>query len=343
MRKTMILALILLAGLSTFLTAKTSAAKQLQDNLANWEQFRWEGIIQVQMSAFSARKNFILSKNRDEMRLDVLDSGVMGLQAKPIATIYLKDKILLEAPTIKQLQDIDLNWFVPQSAISSFVHFTDSLQANVQCILMNRKLTTAATTYTFDKKHRLVRISSPEFGMKADVVYNRRNQPTKLLLDHDGDRIVELQINKQKYSDVKVVPLIDPNAIVQPEPEVTIIPEVEGKFFTLDLNDPDLAPLLDSLDLKDLKLGSLLDSLKLGDLKLEDLGLDSLQLDSLKLDLEQLKGMNLDQLMEKLELKDIKLGDLLKDLHLEDIKLEDLLKDMDLKELNLDDLGIELE
>jgi hypothetical protein len=373
MRKTIIIILLLSFCLGLSLEAKNSAAKQLQTNLEQWSQFRWEGIIQVQMSAFSARKNFILSKNRDEMRLDVLDSGVMGLQAKPLATIYLKDKILVEAPTIKQLQDVDLNWFVPQGAVSSLVHFADSLLANIQTILKDRKLTTANTAYAFDKKHRLIKITSPELGMKAEIIYNRRNQPTKLLLDHDGDRIVELQINEQKYNKVRVIPLIDPKAIPEPEPEISEIPQMEGRFYTLDLSDPEIAALLDSLDLRDLKLGIILDSLKLSDLKLEDLnlkdfgldslklqeldlkgfkldglslkdlGLDSLKLDSLKLDLKQLKNMNLDQLLDKLELKDMRLGDLLKDLHLEDIKLDDLLKDMDLKELNLDALGIEPE
>ena len=343
MKKTTLIMLLATLLLVSGLVAKPNPAKDLQNNLKTWQQFRWEGIIQVQMEPFSARKNFVFARNQQEMRLDVLDSGVMGLQAKPLATLYLKDKILLDAPSIQQLADIDLNWFIPTDAVRSLVHFADSLKAHSQEILANRKVALGPITYNFDKKHRLVKISSPDFGMKAEIIYNRRNQPTKMLFDHEGERIVELQINQQKYGNIKIIPLLDPNAPLLPETPAAELTPSEGKFFELNLDDPHIAALLDSLKLSEVKLGVLLDSLKLGELNLKDLGLDSLKLDSLQLDMEQFKGMNLDQLMDKLNLNDITLKELLKDLHPEDIKLEDLLKGMNLQELNLDQLGIQLE
>lgn len=343
MRKAIILTLIAALFLSAALAAKKTPAQQLQTTLNTWKQFRWEGIIQVQMSAFSARKNFVLARNENELRLDVLDTGIMGLQAKPLATIYLKDNILVEAPTIQQLADIDLNWFVPQGAVKDFVHFTDSLQAHSKDILAKRRANTPNATYYFDKKFRLTKISSDDLSVKAEIIYNQRSKPTKLLLDHSGDRIVELQINEQKSGNVKIEPLKVNSEIILPDTTDNELSPAEGKFFELNLDDPNLAALLDSLNLKDLKLSELIDSLKLGDLKLQDLNLDSLAVDSLKLDLKEFKDLNLDQLLEKLKLNDLTIKELLKDLHPEDIKLEDLLKGMKLEDLNLDELGIQLE
>ncbi|MBM4399184.1 MAG: hypothetical protein FJ041_02485 [Candidatus Cloacimonetes bacterium] len=208
MRRLLLITLILLAGLNISLLAKSKPAKQLEQNLEQWQEFRWLGIIQVQSSVFSLRKNYVFAKSRDAVRLDVLDSGVMGLQAKPFVTLYLKDSIIFDAPTIKELSGVDLNWFVPKGMIAPLVQFADSLQAKQKEILSTRKVTSARTVFTFDKKFRLSSIVNTAGGFEANIVYNRRSQPTKMLVKYKGEQIAEVLINEREYKDIAIEPLV---------------------------------------------------------------------------------------------------------------------------------------
>jgi len=299
----------MLLVLSVSLTAKTSKAALLKNNLKQWEQFRWEGIIQVESSAFSMRKNFVMVKNKEEMRIDVLDSGVMGLQAKPLATIYVKDKIILEAPTIKQLAGVDPNWFVPKGAVANLINFTDSLLAKSEEIISKRKIEMASTSFVFDKKMRLSALKNQDVGMEILVNYNRRNQPTKVIIRHHDTKMAELQINEQKYDNIVIEPLLLGPETIEPATDLKdIIPE-EGILFELDLDNLNFGELLDSLKLEDLNLSELLDSLKLEDLEKYGIKLDE---------------KTLNQLREDLKLKDIRFKDLFKDIKPEDIKLEEI-------------------
>lgn len=207
MRKLLFLIIIMLLSMNSLLLAKKNPAKLLQQNIQSWEQFRWQGIIQVQSSAFAIRKYFVLARNQEAARLDILDSGIMGLAAKPLVSVYVKDKIVLSAPSIKQLEGIDPNWFIPQNSIDQFVHFSDSLLARQSEIITNRKIKSGESVYYYDKKYRLSQIQSPKLGIEANVTYNRRNQPTKISIKYGGEPLVEIQITDRTYKNIEIEPL----------------------------------------------------------------------------------------------------------------------------------------
>lgn len=207
MKKTVILLILISLCLVLTLDAKTRNQKRLDANLEMWQQFKWQGILQVQVSEFSIRKNFVLAKTSEDMRLDVLDSGVMGLQAKPLVTVYLKDTVVIDAPTVKELANINSLLYFYQDMVKGLVLFADTLQAKRQDILSQRKVLTASTSFKFDKKLRLSAISNSLSGLDIDIFYNNRNQPTKAELKYKGTKFVELQINERTYKNIKIIPL----------------------------------------------------------------------------------------------------------------------------------------
>jgi hypothetical protein len=214
MKRLLIAITILLLCFCLPLTGKVTPAKQLKANLDKWQAFRWQGIIQVQSSALSLRKNFVLAKTEDALRIDVLDGGVMGLQAQPLVSLYLKDTAILSAPTVEQLQGIDLNWFLPSGTVQSLVHFTDSLLVLQKDIIARKKVQTGKTEYTFDKKYRLSSIISPATGLKAVIRYNNSGQPTKITIERSGSQVAEMLINEREYTDISIEPLTaDPNSL----------------------------------------------------------------------------------------------------------------------------------
>jgi hypothetical protein len=259
MKRLIILTIILILCFSLPLGSKTTPAKQLKANLDKWQTFQWQGIIQVQSSALSMRKDFVLAKTADALRIDILDSGVMGLGATPLVSLYMKDKAVLSAPTIEQLKGIDLNWFLPPGTVTSLVHFTDSLLIMQKEILSKKKVQTGNTEYTFDKKYRLSGIKSPGTGLKAIITYNNSNQPTKIRFEHAGSQVAEMLINERKYNGISIVPLMpDPNSL-----------NLEEMLQGIDLQG--ITP--DSLDLEKLMEG--VDPKQLEDLE----GLEGLELE----------------------------------------------------------------
>ena len=289
MRRSLILLLILLCCLTPLLSATSKKAAKLEDNLKQWEQFRWQGIIQVESSAFSMRKNFVLAKNTEAMRIDVLDSGVFGLQAKPLISIYIKDKIVLEAPTVKQLSGIDPNWFLPPGALDGLFNFTDSLLARSAEIVSKRQTEMASSLFSFDKDLRLSKITNNDIGLEFNITYNRRNQPTKIFIRRRDTKLAELQINEQKYGSITIEPLAEST----PAPDIAEL-EKELAPDELLLEDIDLEALLERL-----KVLGLLDESELSEEEIRKL-FDELKLDyaTLKSILEYLKLGDLEFLLE---------------------------------------------
>lgn len=208
MRRIFLLIFIMLGCMGSVLIGKTSPTQKLNDNLISWEQFHWQGIIQVQSSAFTMRKYFVISKNKDAIRLDILDSGIMGLNAKPLVSLYLKDSIVLDAPAVKQLEGMDPNWFIPKATLQRFIHFSDSLFAMQQEIVSSLSAKSGDTVFTFDKKYRLISAKNPAVGFETKIVYNRRNKPDKLIIKYLGKPLAELQITDREYGDIDVEPVI---------------------------------------------------------------------------------------------------------------------------------------
>jgi hypothetical protein len=208
MRRLLPLIIIMLFGMCSVLPAKANPTKQLQKNLAIWEQFRWQGIVQVQSSAFSIRKNFVLAKNKEAIRLDILDSGVMGLTAQPLVSIYLKDSIVIDAPSIKQLQGIDPNWFISSEDVNGLINITDSLLAHQDEIISTLKTINGTTSFIYDKQYRLVQIKSTDIRLEANITYDRHNNPSKIAFKFRGNPIAELQIIEREDKNVQIEPLV---------------------------------------------------------------------------------------------------------------------------------------
>jgi len=207
MRRLLPIFLIMLLSMNTLLTAKAKPVKLLNKNNSIFEQFRWQGIIQVQSSAFSIRMYYVLAKNKDAIRLDIMDSGIMGLTAEPLVRLYMKENIVLDAPSINQLQGLDPNWFIPPEAVHGLIHMTDSLQTKQAEIIAKHKFTAGNSVFIYDKKYRLSQIKSADFGFEALIIYNRHNQPDKISFKFRGKPIAELQIDKREYENIEIVPL----------------------------------------------------------------------------------------------------------------------------------------
>ncbi|MDY6916089.1 MAG: hypothetical protein SVM86_07225 [Candidatus Cloacimonadota bacterium] len=61
-----------------------------KEQILKWQNFKLEGLIEINYNSFSIRKNIVLEKSGNEGRMVVFDSGIFGLSAEPLisATYY---------------------------------------------------------------------------------------------------------------------------------------------------------------------------------------------------------------------------------------------------------------
>ena len=204
---------VLLMFLYALLGAKAHPAQLLEANLNTWEQFRWQGVVQVKHEALTARKFFTLAKNTEALRLDIIDSGVMGLNSMPILSLYIKDKIALEAPTIKQLQGLDPNWYITPDKYKPFFAMSSEFRTNSAEIIANHKLSLKGQTYFFDKKYRLTLIKIPLLKMEAKIEYKKKYQPDKVSLNYEGKEVAIFYIDDISIGNIAIIPLETPDTV----------------------------------------------------------------------------------------------------------------------------------
>lgn len=157
MKKLIILALLILLvfGCSTI---KELSHKDKEDlvraNLAYLNKFKSEGVLEVSLKGLSLKKEFVLKKNQNSLRLDVLDSGIFGLLPSPFATLYAKDEIIITNYNKGFFSDLVLDKF----PLKEFLDFDKLPQGIINEIVKNRNFSIAVLQFEFDEQYRMNKI-----------------------------------------------------------------------------------------------------------------------------------------------------------------------------------------
>jgi hypothetical protein len=203
-------ALILLTACSGIKQADQKAV--LRAEIAKWQNFRADGVIQVSNQGLSMRKFFVLNKTSGAIRLDVLDGGVFGLSPTPLISAYLGEQFVFQAPTLQKLESM-----VPDSLDQAFslslLSDPDSLVSLYgDEIIATRKLLSDNIELGFSDKLRLETMTEKRSGAMLKVLYNSKGDPQKVSITLGKDTILDLIPDTMTYGNAEVIPL-------QPKPE----------------------------------------------------------------------------------------------------------------------------
>ena len=123
-------------------------------NLSYLNTFKSQGILEISVKGFTLKKEFVLKKNHDSLRLDVLDSGIMSLLPSPFATLYVNEQILLTNYNKGFFPDIVQDKF----PLKEFFDLEKLPQGIIDEIVKNRKFTIAILQFEFDDLYRMNKI-----------------------------------------------------------------------------------------------------------------------------------------------------------------------------------------
>lgn len=77
---------------------KETKERLLFEHLQSWNEFQIEGIIEANYQGFALRKNVMIRKKNDIFRIDVYDSGFMGMKPTPFLSIYIDSVMIVRPP-----------------------------------------------------------------------------------------------------------------------------------------------------------------------------------------------------------------------------------------------------
>lgn len=209
--------IILLCVSNVWANKSDKAIKTLQNELLRLQEFRAEGIVQVNYKQIALRKNFVFSKNKEELRFDVIEGGIFGMQAEPLITIYAGKYLALRSPYLQQIQDLKIDRMIKNSPVqlfneldSLFVHYQDD-------IIHSYKFESDGACFVFNKRYQLARIEVPKGSFQVSFTYTRNKLLDSIILRQDGKELMNLMIDKIRLGKQEIIPL--PMDDIQNDPQ----------------------------------------------------------------------------------------------------------------------------
>lgn len=168
-------------------------------NLRYLNGFKATGIAEIAIKGFSIKKEFVLSKNKSTLRLDILESGIMSLLPSPFATIYVADKVIITNYNKGFFNDLVLDQF----PFSQYLDLEALPQGIIDEIVSNKAFNIAVLQFKFDDMFRLNKIIMNENII--DLNYEKKD--LSLVNITSSKAKINISLDSFKPGEVKIKPL----------------------------------------------------------------------------------------------------------------------------------------
>ncbi|MDX9976673.1 MAG: hypothetical protein RBS16_01430 [Candidatus Cloacimonadales bacterium] len=173
--------------------------------LKRWQSFKMEGIAEVQLKMFTFRKNFVVTKDTEAMRIDVLDSGIFGLGSSNIS-IYIDSEMNVFGYLGKQYMEID---DLPHELKHIYLWLNNAtiedLSPYLDEILETNSVTRDSTVFKFTNQIRLKEIHSQKHDLKTNIDYDYSENINNIALSYKNTKFCDLKIDKISYNNISVI------------------------------------------------------------------------------------------------------------------------------------------
>lgn len=188
----------------------TSQEAMLRTELAKWESFDGQGVIEVSFNGLAMRKMFAASKNHQELRIDIFDGGVMGAGAAPLLSFYSGEYISLKSPFLPMLEAIDFSSMIPTEGLKLFSSADELFNLYGEQILKNKALDVAGVQISFDKQFKLTRVFDPQSSSSLEAHYAQNGSLQDLELKGPDNLAMKLAFDSISYLPPQITPLPKP-------------------------------------------------------------------------------------------------------------------------------------
>ena len=146
----------------------------LKKNLQEWEKLRIDGIIEVNYKGFTLRKNIVLKKNTEAIRMDIFDSGILGISPTPYASAYFDTLLFVKMPGKNNVEIIGKEKINDFTEIVDFFFNPNLLLKKKKEILNNHQTETENLIIFFNPVFQIKKIEYRENNISALFIYEDR-------------------------------------------------------------------------------------------------------------------------------------------------------------------------
>jgi len=164
---------------------------KLKTNLAKWQDFKLNGIVELNYKHYAFRKNIYINKEQEKMDLKVFDGGIFGMAPKPFITARI-DSILWVSEQGGELKPFQ----IPNFSGLQFLQNPQLLYSYKDEIIQKQAVTIdEKTSINFSQNMEITNIEMTDSNYKIAFDYNPQlsqiivTEKKKVLLKIDVDKI----------------------------------------------------------------------------------------------------------------------------------------------------------
>jgi len=212
--KKLLLLFVILALLSLGACSRnrlSADATRLREEMARWESFRSEGIVRANYMGLELRKYYLAQKNGAEMRLDVLDGGIMGAGAAPLISVYAGEYFALESPFMPQLELLNAGNLFPRDT-GAMLGSLDSLVTLYEDeIIRNKVVVHDSVRVSFSPRLQVQEVKDLRSGLQMNITYDSSGEPDQIDIRLERGMALSLLVDRMSYGPQVFEPLERPN------------------------------------------------------------------------------------------------------------------------------------
>ncbi len=179
------------------------AEKALVQHAKMWEQFRIDGIIEMNYEQLTFRKNIVIRKSAERFRIDIYDTGLFGARPTPFITVYREDEILIRDSYGTRIADpasdsLYIDWVGQLSSLSNVI------QSNYHEILQKWELEKYGLKYEFAWNYLLESITSLDGRHQLRFEYNKNDRLSSIRYLENGAVVIDIIIDKISLEPIQV-------------------------------------------------------------------------------------------------------------------------------------------
>ncbi|MEF3694372.1 MAG: hypothetical protein V3576_03395 [Candidatus Cloacimonadota bacterium] len=212
--KKLLLLLVILAILSLSACSRnrlSADASRLREELARWESFRSEGIVRANYMGLELRKYYLAQKNGNQMRLDVLDGGILGAGAAPLVSVYVGEYFALESPMMPQLELLATSGMLPDNPGDMLGSLDSLITLYEDEIIRNKVVVHDSVQVSFSPRLQVQEVKDLRSAMQMSISYDSSGEPDQIDLRLDRGIALSLLVDRMSYGPQVFEPLPRPN------------------------------------------------------------------------------------------------------------------------------------
>ena len=204
-----ILIATILAGCATS-QKPIEAEEALFQHAKSWEQFRIDGVIEMNYRQLSFRKDIVIRKSAQRFRIDIFDTGLFGVQPTPFLTIYREDEILIrDNDGVREADPVSDSLYI--AWVGQLSMLSDVIQSNYHKILYNWEFEKNNLRYKFQWNYLLESIASLDGGNRLEFSYTNSDQLSGIRYRENGVTVIDIVIDKIDFKPLQVKALTNKN------------------------------------------------------------------------------------------------------------------------------------